>query len=205
MLYFSTFNLYRGFGVDKVRIEFGKMSANKKNTAFLAIFVREMSPWRYFKDQAHIKCPAVIMIDRWDGRMGFPGGTLEEDEGLKEGLKREIKEEIGLNIKTEKLIPVVSHEWKITSHLFALELIEIEFLHIYYHILNNFSRSILLHSYEEADDSHFLSEITGIKIVPILNQDGKGIDKFLENGFAGYGKDDFKIFIKEILEVELES
>lgn len=203
MLYFDI--LLLGCRLEKVRVEFGKVSSDKKNTAFLAMFVREMSPWRYFKDQAHIKCPAVIMIDRWDGRMGFPGGTLEEGESLKEGLRREIKEEIGLKIKTEKLMPVVSHEWKITSHLFALELIEVEFLHIYYHILSNFSRSILLHSHEEADDSHFLSEITGIKIVPILTQDGKGINKFLENGFAGCGKEDLEIFMREILEVEVDA
>lgn len=190
--------------MDKTRIEFGRVSDSKKNTAFLAMFVRQMSPWRYFKDQAHIKCPAVIMIDRWDGRTGFPGGTLEEGEDLKEGLRREIKEEIGLKIKPQKLIPVVSHEWKITSHLFALELIEIEFLHIYYHILNNFSRSILLHAHEEVDDSHFLSEITGIKIVPILTHDNKGINKFLENGFAGCGREDLEIFMQEILEVTLD-
>jgi len=170
----------------------------------LVIFVRQMSPWRYFKDQAHIKCPAVIMIDRWDGRTGFPGGTLEEGESLQEALVREVKEEIGLNIKPQKLIPVVSREWKITSHLFGLELIEMEFLYIYYHILNNFSRSILLHAHEEMDSSHFLSEITGIKIVPILNQEGKGINKFLQNGFAGHGKEDLEVFIKEILELELE-
>ncbi|MBN2824229.1 MAG: NUDIX domain-containing protein [Campylobacterales bacterium] len=187
------------------RIEFGKLSPNKKNTAFLVIFVREMSPWRYFKDQSHIKCPAVIMIDRWDGRTGFPGGTLEEGETLEEALVREIKEEIGLNIKPQKLIPVVSREWKITSHLFALELIEMEFLYIYYHILNNFSRSILLHAHEEVDNSHFLSEITGIKIVPILNQEGKGISNFLQNGFAGYGKEDLETFIQEILQLEIEN
>jgi len=202
MLYFFTLMMQRS-GLERVRIEFGRLNPKKKNTAFLAIFVRQMSPWRYFKDQEHIKCPAVIMIDRWDGRMGFPGGTLEADENLKEGLIREIKEEIGLKIKPQKLIPVVSHEWKITSHLFAMELIEVEFLYIYYHILNNFSRSILLHAHEEVDDSHFLSEITGIKIVPILNHDGKGIDRFLQNGFAGCGREDLEILIKEILEVEL--
>jgi len=191
-------------GLNRDRIEFGKINPDKKSATFLVIFVRQMSPWRYFKDQAHIKCPAVIMIDRWDGRTGFPGGTLEEGETLQEALVREIKEEIGLNIKPQKLIPVVSREWKITSHLFALELIEMEFLYIYYHILNNFSRSILLHAHEEMDSSHFLSEITGIKIVPILNQEGKGINKFLQNGFAGHGKEDLEVFIKEILGLELE-
>ena len=189
--------------MEKIRVEFGKHAPNKKNTVFLIIYVEEIAPWKYFKDQTHIKCPAIIMIDRWDGRMGFPGGTLEEGESLQEGLKREIKEEIGINIKPEKLKPVASFEWKIISHTFALELKEIEFLHIYYHILNNFARSILNHSYESGDDdSHFLSEITGIKIVPILNHNDKGINEFFKNNFAGGGKEDLKIFIDEILGIK---
>ena len=189
--------------MEKTRVEFGKRSPGKKDTVFLVIYVEEISPWKYFKDQTHIKCPAIIMIDRWDGRMGLPGGGVEEGESLKEALKREIKEEIGITIKEEKLIPLASFEWKIISHTFALRLTEIEFLHIYYHILNNFSRSILNHSYEEgSDDSHFLSEITGIKIVPILNHNKKGIDEFMKNNFAGCGKDDLEVFLYEFLKAE---
>lgn len=188
--------------MEKQRVEFGKVVPDKKNTTFLIIYVDEISPWKYFKDQTNIKCPAIIMIDRWDGRMGFPGGTVEEGESIEEALQREIKEEIGINIKVEKLKPIVSFEWKILSHTFALRLTEIEFLHIYYHILNNFARSILLHSYDAGyDKSHFLSEITGIKIVPILNHNGKGLDEFLKNNFAGCGQDDLKVFIKEVLKL----
>ncbi|MEA3289729.1 MAG: NUDIX hydrolase [Campylobacterota bacterium] len=192
--------------MEKVRVEFGKTVPDKKNTVFLIIYVEEISPWKYFKDQTHIKCPAMIMIDRWDGRMGFPGGGVEKGESLKEALVREIKEEIGINVKPDKLKPVVSFEWKIISHTFALELKEIEFLHIYYHILNNFSRSILNHSYKDAiDDSHFLSEITGIKIVPILNHNGKGIDQFIQNNFAGCGKDDIEVFLDEVIDFSITS
>ncbi|MEA3352699.1 MAG: NUDIX hydrolase [Campylobacterota bacterium] len=186
--------------MEKKRVEFGKNVQDKKNTVFLIIYVEEISPWKYFKDQTHIKCPAMIMIDRWDGRIGFPGGTVEEGETLQEALVREIKEEIGINIRVEKLKPVVSYEWKIVSHTFALELKEIEFHHIYYHILNNFSRSILNHSYESGtDDTHFLSEITGIKIVPILNRDGKGMGQFIKNNFAVCGKEDIGVFLDEVI------
>lgn len=189
------------------RIPFGQLATNKKNAVFLCIYTDEVSPWKYFKDDMqHTSCPAVIMIDRWDGRMGFPGGTLEEGEPLEDALIREIKEEIGIKVKPEKAIEIVSFEnEKIATHLYGLYVHEIEFLHIYYHILNNFARSILNHAYEEKDESHFMSEITGIKIVPIIKHDGKGINKFLQNSFAGSSKEDFKIFIQEVLNIDIES
>lgn len=186
------------------RIPFGQINPDKMNAVFLAIYVKEISPWKYFKDEiAHDNCPAVIMIDRWDGRMGFPGGTVDEDEPLLDALKREIKEEIGIRVRRHKVHPIASQEWKICTHFYGLEVNELEFLHIYYHILNNFSRSILLHAYEEGDESRFISETTGIKIVPIIDENGKGIKNFLENRFAGATKEDFLIFLKETLDSKI--
>lgn len=182
------------------RIPFGKLSNVKKNAVFLVIYVKDIAPWKYFKDEIkHMKCPAMIMIDRWDGRMGFPGGTMKEGEEILDALKREIKEEIGINVRQDKVHPIASHEWKITTHFYGLEVNELEFLHIYYHILSSFSRSILLHAYEEGDESRFMSETTGIKIVPIVAHKGKGINKFLENSFAGATRQDLDIFLQETL------
>ncbi len=184
------------------RIPFGQTNPDKTNAVFLAIYVDAISPWKYFKDEIrHISCPALIMIDRWDGRMGFPGGTVEPSEPLLDALVREIKEEIGINIKPDKTHPVVSHEGRIVTHLYGLKVLEAEFLHIYYHILNNFSRSILLHAYEEGDSSHFMSEITGIKIVPLVTHEGKGINRFIENSFAGSAKEDLLVLLRECLHV----
>jgi U8 snoRNA-decapping enzyme len=151
----------------------------------------------------HLKCPALIMIDRWDGRMGFPGGTVDENETLIEALVREVKEEIGITIKSSQVRPIVTHENRIVTHLYGLKVLEAEFLHIYYHILNNFSRSILLHAYEEGDESHFMSEITGIKIVPLLQHENKGIGRFLENSFAGATREDLEVLLSEIFHIPL--
>jgi 8-oxo-dGTP pyrophosphatase MutT (NUDIX family) len=186
------------------RVAFAQQSADKKDAVFLAIYVEAISPWKYFKDEIlKVECPAVIMIDRWDGRMGFPGGTLNEGESLIEALAREIKEEVGITIKPDKVHPVASHISKITTHLYGLKVMEIEFLHIYYHILNNFSRSILLHAYEEGDESHFMSEITGIKIVPLIQHAGKGINYFIDNHFAGSCKEDLLILMEEFLDMDV--
>lgn len=186
------------------RIQFGTVSQTKRNAVFLVIYVREISPWKYFKDEiGHQQCPALIMIDRWDGRMGFPGGTMEKDETPTQALTREIKEEIGITVKPDQLRPIVSYEGKIVTHLYGLEVLEIEFLHIYYHILNNFARSTLLHAYEEGDKSRFMSEITGIKFVPLIEHKEKGIKMFLKNNFAGAAGEELKIIIKEILNLTL--
>lgn len=186
------------------RVPFGWADHDKKNAVFLAIYVDAISPWKYFKDDMrHLQCPALIMIDRWDGRMGFPGGTVDEDETLMEALVREIKEEIGITIKPSQVRPIVSHENRFVTHLYGLKVLEAEFLHIYYHILNNFSRSILLHAYEEGDKSHFMSEITGIKIVPLIQHEDKGIKKFLQNAFAGATKDDLNVILSEIFDISV--
>jgi U8 snoRNA-decapping enzyme len=187
------------------RVEFGDFYRNKKNAVFLAIYVKEISPWKYFNDDIKsMRCPAIIMIDRWDGRMGFPGGTVDEGESLIDALVREVKEEIGINVKPDKVHAIASHEWKIATHLYGLEVQEAEFLHIYYHILNNFSRSILLHAYEEGDKSHFMSEITGIKIIPLVQHAGKGINYFLENSFAGSAKNELLIMLNELFKIKIE-
>ncbi len=64
-----------------------------------------------------------------DGLLGgmweFPGGKVEEGEGLETCLKREIKEELGVKIKVSEEIGVYQHAYthfKVTLHAFACQL-----------------------------------------------------------------------------------
>jgi len=53
------------------RVAFGNFDKNKKNTVFLAIYIKEISLWKYFNgDIKNMKYPAIIMIDRWGRRKG---------------------------------------------------------------------------------------------------------------------------------------
>lgn len=48
--------------------------------------------------------PMVLMINRWDGKIGFPGGKVDSGESVKEALFREIYEEIGLKVTDAKFL-----------------------------------------------------------------------------------------------------
>lgn len=56
-----------------------------------------------------------------EGFWEFPGGKKEENESLKACLEREIKEELGIEIRADKLLLTVQHEYEtrlITLHFF---------------------------------------------------------------------------------------
>jgi U8 snoRNA-decapping enzyme len=49
-----------------------------------------------------------------------------------------------------------------------------------------------------------MSEITGIKIIPLVQHAGKGINYFLENSFAGSAKNELLIMLDELFKITIE-
>ena len=61
-----------------------------------------------------------------EGMWEFPGGKKEETETLEECITREIREELGVDIKPGKLLLTVNHEYKskvVELHIFECALI----------------------------------------------------------------------------------
>lgn len=61
-----------------------------------------------------------------EGMWEFPGGKKEEAETLEECIAREIKEELGVQVKPEKLLLTVNHEYEtkiVDLHIFECALV----------------------------------------------------------------------------------
>ena len=61
-----------------------------------------------------------------EGMWEFPGGKKEEAETLEECIEREIKEELGVEVKAEKYLLSVSHEYEtkiVDLHIFECSLV----------------------------------------------------------------------------------
>jgi len=127
----------------------------------------------------------VMMTMRFDGTFGFPGGYVESDETIEEGLGRELKEEIGLDPKALDLsmedqlcAHVVTNRFQgrdLCLHFFVKEISERQFLGIEKNIF--------------AAEEYGL-ETLGITRVPLYSMSHeRGFNAFLKNNFVGNSKE----------------
>ena len=54
----------------------------------------------YLSKSANLKIFFQLQL-RWDGTLGFPGGSIKDKEDLVKGLNRELKEELGIDRSNE--------------------------------------------------------------------------------------------------------
>lgn len=115
------------------QVEFGNTSITKRQGAFAVITA--MAPIYETYDQVPVETQVkdhcvTIMMNRWDGRIGFPGGNVDEgDESLAHAAVRELREELNYLARPKDLVPLrsdVINEF-ITVHAFHLDLGKVPF------------------------------------------------------------------------------
>ncbi len=150
----------------------------KRKAVFLALYNQGTKLYKDYpltnKVSNDAVIPTVLMINRWDGKIGFPGGHVDEGEDILVALKRELKEEINYNLtETPVLVNVIEAPTTIL-HFYALEVSSIS-------TMKNIVRAAVM-----AD--HFGSEVTGTFIQHLMTyKDGKGLETFLKGTSLVYG------------------
>lgn len=90
----------------------------KKNIEVCAAVIKKED--RYFAVQ---RGPNGEVGNKWE----FPGGKLEQSESQEAALIREIKEELGVELKIKSFMLTIHHEYKtfnLTMHAFLCEIVK---------------------------------------------------------------------------------
>lgn len=87
-------------------------------------------------------CGAIVVDDRgriamvkegkqWArGKWSFPGGKLEQGEGIPEAARREVREEAGINVKIQGLIGIYREtKYNVTYFMFLAKPTEVKLRH----------------------------------------------------------------------------
>jgi U8 snoRNA-decapping enzyme len=158
------------------KIEAGTNPNNKKEAIFIMAYA-ETDIWRNYDEispeaQKTI-VPLVLMLQRWDGHIGFVGGNVDEGEDLTSAAIREFSEESGYALSSDqvkKLDFVCSHETdNLVTHLMTIKVTE--------YVL----KDILINSHKA---KHFMTEGTLFTTQMINYPHMRAFDNFLKNNFA---------------------
>lgn len=115
------------------QVSFGDTTQTKRHGAFAVITARATiyEHYNHVDQVTRAKDHTVaLMMNRWDGRIGFPGGNVDaSDKDLASAAKRELFEELNYECSVDQLVPLrsdVINEY-ITVHAFHLDLGKVEF------------------------------------------------------------------------------
>lgn len=156
------------------KVEFGTL--NERNAVFIAFHLKSKVYQGYKSVSEEIQnreIPQVLLLQRWDSKLGFVGGMVDEGEDLITAAKREAMEEINFDfdlLNHLELKPVCSHQSKpdMNLHLFSVE------------IDSDYKKMIQKNAMAGSD---FEAEVCGLVFQQIFRMKGRGFDEFLENGY----------------------
>lgn len=149
---------------------------NKKQASFIMAYA-ETNVWRNYsgisKQNKDTIVPLVLMMQRWDGLIGFIGGEVEPGEDLISSSIREFQEETGYalsNDQIKKFNFLCSHETdNLVTHLITAKVSEF----VLRDILTNSNKA-----------EHFMSEGTLFTTQMINYPHVRSFDNFMLNNFA---------------------
>ncbi|KAG1668345.1 U8 snoRNA-decapping enzyme [Nymphon striatum] len=147
--------------------------------------------WNKQLVDGHPSIAAVMMQMRFDGSLGFPGGSADDNESVLAALRRELLEEVNLDTKESKdfdfvhISTFVDHMTQNLYHFYALELTYKEFQ---------------LMERKSHDADCYESEVMGNVRVPLYcMEDGKsGFPTFLRNEFVATARYQLILALKHL-------
>lgn len=81
-----------------------------KKNVFCIIYSKEATPYENYKmfdnepTKKLMNIPMVAIVSRWDGKLGFIGGNMDEtDKDIYHAVQREVREEINYNLDISKI------------------------------------------------------------------------------------------------------
>ena len=164
----------------------------EKYNVFVSIYTKSANIYKDYNNESNkkidIKIPMTIMVLRWDGCIGFPGGIVENNpnksvlENIEDSLVREFIEEVNFDLygRDFNLLTCYEKEDSCTTN-WSLEVDFITF-------------SNILRTSPYARD--YFSEGAAIPVHLIEYPNGKGLPMFLNNNFKATAKDELIELVK---------
>lgn len=160
----------------------------KNTNVFTIIYCEDAKPFEHYdisgitEDDKNLIMPAVLLVTRYDGTLGFPGGRVEKGESPREAAIREIFEELNIhtNISEDEYFTTFCNETQ--ENITYLKKTSYEFL-----------KTI---QKESVKAMHAYSENIGTIILPINDFTLDSIPNML---FAGSAKEELQLFIDKII------